>query len=121
VHTRVVVAEIKEVPSKLESMLAIIDMARDGLQELVKSGVTIDRTLVDSISKLASAHANLSREALRWSDKLKKQASESSLEDRKRGVLAFIMNLPLGERDQLYKQLVEFEASTSPNLQLKLD
>lgn len=111
---------VAEVPNKLESMLAIIDMARAGLDSLLQSGVDIDRSLIDSISKLASAHANLSREAMRWHDKQKKSASAASLEERKRGVLAFITSLPLGERNQVYNELVAYEASASPGLPLKV-
>lgn len=113
--------QIQEVPAKLESMLSIIDTARDGLDRLLKSGVDIDRSLVDTISKLASAHANLSREAMRWLDKLKKSATDSSLDERKRGVVSFIAGLPLGERHQVYKSLAENEATASPSIRLTLD
>lgn len=101
-------------------MLAIIDTARDGLSRLIKSGVDLDRSLIDSISKLASAHSNLSREAMRWHEKQKKNASAASLEERKRGVLGFLTGLPLGERKLIYAELVAFEAQTSPSLPLKL-
>lgn len=111
---------IHEVPAKLESMLAIIDAAREGLDTLVKSGVAVDRSLIDSISKLASAHANLSRESLRWVERLKKQATQASLEEHKNGVLVFITNLPLGERMQLYEAMVAFEGLSSPGIPLRL-
>lgn len=101
-------------------MLGIIDTARKGLDDLLKSGVDIDRTLIDSISKLASAHANLSRESLRWEEKLKKHAQGASLEDRKHGVVAFLTSLPIGERNQVYQALVDHEAKATPGLQLKL-
>lgn len=114
-------SEVNAVPSKLESMLAIIDMARSGLDDLLRSGVAIDRQLVDSISKLASAHSNLAREAMRWSDKQKKQASSASLEERKSGVIAFITSLPLGERKLIYDALVDYERTSSPALLLRLD
>lgn len=101
-------------------MLAIIDAAREGLDTLVKSGVAVDRSLIDSISKLASAHANLSRESLRWVERLKKQATQASLEEHKNGVLVFITNLPLGERMQLYEAMVAFEGLSSPGIPLRL-
>lgn len=97
----------------------MVDMARDSLRIILASG-SIDRQLVDSVSKLASAHANLSRESLRWADKLRKQAGSASLEDRKAGVLGFISSLPLGERQEVYEALIDFEASASPSLPLTL-
>ncbi len=99
----------------------MVDSAREGLDALLRSGVPIDRQLVDSISKLASAHANLSRESLRWQDKLKKQAQGSGLPERKLGVIGFLTGLPIGERLSVYQDLVAFEATASPGIQLKLD
>lgn len=112
--------KIDTVPAKLESMLAIIDTARRGLEQILASGVDIDRSLIDSISKLSSAHANLSREAMRWAEKLKKQASTSSLQERKAGVIGFITALPLGERQSLYEALVDHEANTAANVPLRI-
>lgn len=97
----------------------MIDMARDSLKTILETG-TLDRQLVDSVSKLASAHANLSRESLRWADKLRKSATSASLEDRKAGVLGFISSLPLGERQAVYEALIEFEAGATPRLPLTL-
>lgn len=111
---------VDKVPEKLEAMLAMIDTARESLRIILASG-SIDRQLVDSVSKLASAHANLSRESLRWADKLRKQAGSASLEDRKAGVIGFISKLPLGERQSIYEALIEFESTANPRLFLKLD
>ena len=111
---------VEAVPAKLESMLAIIDTARVGLDQLIQSGVVIDRSIIDSISKLASAHANLSREAMRWSEKLKKQASSSSLAERKTAVVGFVMSLPTGERKPLYQELARQEAALPGGLKLEV-
>lgn len=112
--------DITEVPAKLESMLAIIDRGRELLDEQIQSGVPFDRSIADSIAKLSTAHANLSRESLRWLAKAKSNASSSGLEARKEGVLGFITSLPVSERKSLYEALVAFEATAAPNLPLSL-
>jgi hypothetical protein len=112
---------VEAVPAKLESMLELIDTARIGLEAILKApGVQIDRSLLDSVSKLASAHANLSREAMRWSEKLKKQASSSSLAERKTAVVGFVMSLPTGERKPLYRELARQEAALPDGLKLEV-
>jgi len=102
-------------------MLAVLRTARVALEQLLADpDVQVDRSLMDSVSKLASAHASLSRESLRWDAKSKKDAGNASLEDRILGVLAFITKLPLGERSKIYQALVDFEQSAKPGLALSL-
>jgi hypothetical protein len=110
-----------EVPENLREMLGVLRTARLALEATLNDvETTIDRNLVDSISKLASAHASLSRESLRWDAKSRQDAGNASLEDRILGVLAFITKLPLGERSKIYQALVDFEQSAKPGLALSL-
>lgn len=102
-------------------MLSVLDSARNALKQVLDDPeTTVDRSLIDSVSKLASAHAALSREASKWNTKARREVASSSIEERKAGVVAFITALPLADRMEVLRSLESFERSTSGGLQFKL-
>lgn len=102
---------LTDFPQKIEAMLSVLETVRTSVEQQLQShDAKIQIEAANAANKLATSYVGLSRECMRWVDKLKKNASSASLQERIAGVHGFIQNLGLGDRRELYVALSAAEA-----------